>query len=96
MLARLVRADCLCRHNGIRSHTPSLKERQLDGHQYVPPTLFITPQKCKANEAWCFQQLAITVLPYLLEVMGILWLDLYWQVQISCRSRLQLDNSADH
>ena len=40
-------------------------------------TLFITPQKCKADEAWCFQQLAITILPDFLEVLGVLRLDLH-------------------
>ena len=38
------------------------------------PTLFITPQQRKADEAWCVQQPALAVLPYVFKVRTILWL----------------------
>ena len=40
------------------------------------PTLFITPQQCKTDEAWCLQQPALAILPYIFKVRTILWLHL--------------------
>lgn len=40
------------------------------------PTLFIAPQQRETDEAWCLQQPALAVLPYIFKTRTILWLHL--------------------